>query len=63
MNSIIVSQVLLLGAMAFASNSLLSLAAVGGLESSGKEVKEMRLSSTTCPQTCTDKDGKHCCSK
>jgi len=61
MKSTIVSQVLLLTAMAFASNSLLSLAAVGSLEPSGKEVKEILLSSTTCPKTCTDKDGKHCC--
>ena len=63
MQRIISSQFLLAVILALASNSLLSVAAGYTSERGGKEVKEILLSAATCPATCYDKDGKHCCTK
>lgn len=61
MQRIIISEILLVAILAFASNSLLSVAANRTSGCGGNEVKKMLLSSTTCPTTCYDSNGKYCC--
>jgi hypothetical protein len=62
MKSNIILQFLSAILIVFAPNFLLSLPGVRTSEGGGKEVKEILLSSTTCPKTCNDQDGKNCCS-
>ncbi|WP_148288919.1 MULTISPECIES: hypothetical protein [Kamptonema] len=61
MKCTIISQAILMLIVVVAPNMLLSLAAKHTSNCGGNEVKEMLLSSTTCPQTCYDSNGKYCC--
>lgn len=62
MKSTIVLKIMLVGSIAFTSNSLLSVAPNRTSGCGGNEVKKMLLSSTTCPKTCYDSNGgKYCC--
>ncbi|MDB9513134.1 hypothetical protein PN499_18230 [Kamptonema animale CS-326] len=63
MNSTIVLKISVAFFIAFTSNSIWFLIANRSSNNVGIEVKEILLSAATCPVSCTDKDGKHCCTK